>query len=217
MSATEYGPNDTWPTHQKPYWNDALKAAREAGWRLTTGGHTFGKLSCPTGEHTLSVDRTARGGETKAKEVPKRLRQCQHGAVLPTSKVPARKAECELLLARAGELIASAEDDLWRVEQQQHALADLERLALILETADLNVDEVLLSAQDEAIDRAAKLEDAPSQHAIASVIDDASGVLVQAEMVAELIRKAAVSGPLTARATALKACIRALRARLETL
>jgi hypothetical protein len=194
-----------------------LKLAHDAGWSLTTGGHGFGRLSCPAGEHTISVDGTAKGGETKAKEVPKRLRQCQHGSASAATKVPARMAECELLLARTDELIAAAKADLWRAEEQQHALAELDRLSLILDTADANLEEVLAAAQDEALERAVELEGAPSQDAIGSVIDEAARVVDKADEVAGKIRRTGIAGPLKARANTAKAQIAGLRMRLATL
>jgi hypothetical protein len=66
MSAQRYGPDETWPTHQKPYWNKILAVACQAGWTLNyiDAPHRFGVASCPAGEHTFSVDKTASGGET---------------------------------------------------------------------------------------------------------------------------------------------------------
>lgn len=218
VSAVVYGPGETWPEHQRPYWNVALKQARAAGWTFTTGGHWFGVASCPAGEHTFGVDKTAKGGETKALEVPKLLRSCQHG--MPTtsgSKVAARRAECERLLTRAEELISIAAADLRLAEQRQEAFAELDNLSVVLDTADATVNEVLAAAQDEALDRAAELEDAPDSADIASTLGKAEQSAGNAAEVAAKIRRPGVAGPLLLRANTAKASIAELRERLTTL
>jgi hypothetical protein len=218
VSSVVYGPDETWPDHQKPYWNVALKQARAAGWSLTTGGHWFGVASCPSGEHTFGVDKTARGGETKALEVPKLLRSCQHGTPTTSgSKVAARRAECERMLTRAEELISIATADLRLAEQQQEAFAELDNLSVVLETAAATVNEVLAAAQDEALDRAAELEDAPDPVDIQTTLGEAEHSASNAAELAGKIRRPGVAGPLLARANAAKASIGALREGLATL
>jgi hypothetical protein len=111
VTATDYGPDETWPQHQRPYWKVALRQARSAGWTLRYLGapHWFGVVVCPTGEHQFSVDSTARGAETVAGEVPKLLRACPHGVAAPGgSKTGPRRAECDRLLTRAEDLIDQA-------------------------------------------------------------------------------------------------------------
>ena len=72
--STHYGPGDSWPRHQKQWWNEALAEAHAAGWTLNyiDAPHTFGVVSCPSEDddtrHSFMVDKTARGGETKSKE-----------------------------------------------------------------------------------------------------------------------------------------------------
>ncbi|HJQ02730.1 MAG TPA: hypothetical protein VJ851_14105 [Jatrophihabitans sp.] len=213
-----FGPDAMWPSHQKPYWNDALKLARDAGWSFTTGGHWFGVVSCPAGEHTFVVDKTARGGETKALEVPKLLRRCQHGnAVTDGSKVTARQAECERLLARAEELILTATNDVARAEEQQRAFAEWDRLNLVLDTAEATVDEVLAATQEEALERVLALENVPGQAAIGLDLDEASQMLETAATLASKIRRPGIADPLRSRANDAKAGIAALRQRLATI
>lgn len=218
MSSDVYGPDETWPEHQKPYWNVALRQARAAGWSLTTGGHWFGVVSCPSGEHTFGVDKTARGGETKALEVPKLLRSCQHGTPTASgSKVALRRAECERMLTRAEELISIATADLRRAEQRHEAFAELDNLSVVVETADATVNEVLAAAQDEALDRAVGLEDAPDPAEIGTTLGEAELFAGNAAEVAGKIRRPGVAGPLLARANTAKASIVQLRERLATL
>jgi hypothetical protein len=67
VSAVKYGPDDTWPTHDKKHWHEPLAAARRAGWTLTyvNAPHRFGVVNCPANEHSFVVDKTAKGSETK--------------------------------------------------------------------------------------------------------------------------------------------------------
>jgi len=218
VNATVYGPDETWPEHQKPFWNVALKQAREAGWTFTTGGHWFGVVSCPAGEHTFNVDKTARGGETKAKEVPKQLRSCQHGTPATLgSKVAARRAECERLLLRAEDLISAAARDLWRAEQRQAAFTEFDRLRIVLDTADATADEVLAAEQEQALERAADLEDAPGAADIARTLGDADVAAGEARDVAAKIRRQGIAVPLRTRAQAARSRVSELRERLERL
>jgi hypothetical protein len=220
VSVSEFGPDDTWPSHQKPYWKVALKQARTAGWTLRYLGssHWFGVVVCPAGEHTFGVDSTARGAETIAAEVPKLLRDCPHGAVRPDgSKVAQRRAESERLLRRAEELVDMAGADLGRAEAREAARAELDRLELLLDTAQLTVDEGLLIAQDEALDRAAELDDAPGPKVVMATLDEAQDTTEAAVAIAVRIRRAPVAGPLLARAARVRQRIAGLRARLDDL
>lgn len=135
------------------------------GWTLRYLGaaHWFGVVACPAGEHTFSVDSTARVAETIAKEVPKLLRACPHSSAgQGGSKVARRLTECDRLLARAEQLIDMADTELVRAEAKQAALAELDRIELLLDTAEASVGESLAEIQDEALERAAELDDAPA-------------------------------------------------------
>jgi hypothetical protein len=217
MSVTVYGPGMTWPGHQKPHWRRALRQAREAGWTLKHLGapHRFGVVVCPAGEHTFDVDSTARGAETKALAVPKLLRRCQHGGPTTTgSRVAERLERARRLLDRAEQLIGIAMEDLERVEAQHAALAELDRVELLLAAADKAVDEVLAAAQEEALERAAELEDAPGAGVIAQTLDRAEATADEAAVVVRQIRRSRPAGELKTQAETTKARIGVLRVRL---
>ena len=220
MSATDYSPDDTWPSHQKPHWKVALRQARSAGWTLRYLGaaHWFGVVVCPAGEHTFSVDSTARGAETIAKEVPKLLRACPHGgAGQGGSKVARRLAECDRLLAGAEQLIDMADGELVRAEAKRAALAELDRIELLLETAEASVDESLAAIQDEALERAAELDDAPEPELVAVTLVEATEAVDAATAVAVRIRRATVVDPLAERARRAAERIAGLWTRIELL
>jgi hypothetical protein len=162
VTAQRYGPGDTWPSHQMPYWNKALGEARGAGWTLThiDAPHLFGTVSCPAGEHTFSVDKTAQGGETKSKEAIKKIRWCQHGTGRGGSRVQERKEECIRLLGVADQLIAQAAEGLALAEAKQTAQENLDRLEVLLQTATSNV-EMVLADQEAALQAAIEVDDAP--------------------------------------------------------
>jgi hypothetical protein len=158
VSAHRFGPEDTWPSHQKPYWNKPLGEARRVGWTLNfiNASHSFGEVTCPAGEHTFDVDQTARGGETKSKEATKKIRWCRHGTSQSGSKARERQDECMHLLDVADELVATAADGLTKAEVKQAAEEELDRLELQLQTAYSNLDEV-----DAALQAAMDADDAP--------------------------------------------------------
>jgi hypothetical protein len=214
VSLTVYGPDDAWPEHQNDYWRQALKQARAAGWTLKYLGaaHRFGQVLCPgpaDEQHSFTVDSTARGSETKALEVPKLLRKCRHGTPPDTgSRVAERQEEAHRLLDRADQLIDQAAEGLERAENKQAALA---RLELLLETAELTVNEVLAAEQEEALERAAEHEDAPTAAAIADILDDAEKAANAAAALANRIQRAGLARPLTARAKAAIGRIETLR------
>jgi|SRR5215475_3330475 len=217
MSVTVYGPSMTWPGHQKPHWRRALRQAREAGWTLKHLGapHRFGVVVCPAGEHTFDVDCTARGSETKALEVPKLLRRCEHGEPTATGpRVAERLERAWRLLDRAEQLISIALEDLERVEARHAALAELDRVELLLAAADATVDEVLAAAQEEALERAAELADAPGAGVIAETLDRAEAAVNEATVVVRQIRRARPAGELRIRAETAKVRIDMLRVRL---
>lgn len=154
MSKTQYGPGETWPRHQMPYWNVTLAEARAAAWTLhyLDAPHCFGTVFCPGGDdgmrHSFKVDKTARGGESMSREARKLIRRCQHGSSTTGSRVRARQEECRRLLDEAEQLISIADDGLTMAEARAAAWADLERLETQLETAAANVAETLRTAQE---------------------------------------------------------------------
>jgi signal transduction histidine kinase len=223
--STQYGPGDSWPRHQKQWWNEALAATRAAGWTLNyiEAPHRFGTVSCPSKDddsrHSFMVDKTARGGETKSKEALKLVRACQHASTVTGSKVRQRQEECERLLREAERLISIADTGLTLAEAQAAAWADLERLETQLETAEANLAEVLRGEVEEALRAADDADDAPEPDTIAVTLDDAAAAVTRTESVATAlkVRKPKFAEPLLNRAQAARVRIADLRDRLRAL
>jgi hypothetical protein len=221
----QYGPSDTWPRHQKPYWNEVLHEARAAHWTLNyiDAPHRFGVVFCPGGsdgnQHSFKVDKTARGGETKSRQARKLIRICQHGPTTMGSMVQARKEECERLLGEAERLISVADAGLSLAEAQAAAWADLERIQTQLETAAANVAEILRHEQEEAWQAAFDADDAPAPGSISATLDDAMTAVTDSESVAARLEvsRPHLAKPLIGRAREARAHIAELRRRLATL
>lgn len=221
VNAQKYGPDDTWPSHQKPFWNKALAEARRVGWTLThvDAPHNFGVVSCPAGEHAFGVDKTAVGGETKSKEAMKKIRWCQHGMGQSGSKVRARQQECVQLLDVAEELIAAAAERLTIAEAKQGAQEDLDRLELQLQTAASNVREILLTEQEAALLAAIEVDHAPEPAVVSATLDDATVAVQRSESVAKALSvgRPKLAKPLLERAKEARTSIDGLNARLAAL
>jgi hypothetical protein len=219
------GPGETWPSHQKPYWNEALAEARAAQWTLNyiDAPHRFGVVSCPGGSdgsrHSFMVDKTAGGGETKSREARKLIRTCEHSPATTGSRVRARKAECERLLDEAERLIFVADAGLTSAEARAAALADLERIEMQLETAVANVAEMLRKEQEEAWQAAFDADDAPVADSIAATLDDATAAVTDSESVAAKLKvgRPHLAKPLSSRAREARARIAELWERLAAL
>ena len=222
MSAVHYGPGETWPQHQKSYWNDALAEARAAGWTLTylNAPHRFGIVSCPGGDdgnvHSFEVDKTARGGEWFSKLARKDIRTCQHGSTTVGSKFSGRQDKCSRLLDEAERLVSEAEPGLRLAELRAAAWADLDRLEIQLATAAANVAEVLL-AEEEAWRTIMDTDDAPAPHAISATLDNAMAAVLRGESVALKVRKPRLAESLLERAHEIRDHIAQLRERLAPL
>jgi hypothetical protein len=136
-----YTPNEPWPTHDKPWWADALSDARRAGWQLRTfSGHTWGKVVCDRelpDAHQMLIFSTGRGGENAAKQLQKLIARCQHTRSTSGDSVQAGRLldgasqlldAAELLLdafdmrARAEELLSLADEQLTRLEESEALL-----------------------------------------------------------------------------------------------
>jgi hypothetical protein len=223
--STHYGSGDSWPRHQKPWWNEALAEAQVAGWTLdyVDAPHTFGIVFCPSMDdgvrHSFMVDKTARGGETKSKEARKLVRRCQHASTVGGSKVRLRQQECERLLHEAERLISIADAGLALAEAQTAAWVELERLETQLETAAANLVEILHEEQAEAWQAAGDADEALEPDAIAATLDDAASVVTETEWIATAlrVRKPKLAEPLLGRAQAARVRISDLRDRLEAL
>lgn len=222
---TDYGPGDTWPLHQNAHWNEALRAARRAGWTLRHLGasHRFGDAFCPGDEDgsrcTFRIDMTARDSEVHSREALKDIRLCPHGTATPGSKVKVRQQECQRLLDRADCLIEDADSALARAEARQVALAELERVQMQLEVAAENLAEILRDDEDEALQRVYDTDDAPTPDEISEIIDDARDAVASGEAVATLLRtsRPRLAKPFLDHAKEAHSRLNELRVRLTTL
>lgn len=220
-----YGPNDTWPRHQKSYWNEALDEARAAEWTLNyvDAPHRFGVVSCPGGSdgnrHSFKVDKTAVGGETKSKEARKLIRTCQHSPATTGSRVRARQEECARLLGEAERLISMADEGLTVAEARAAAWADLERIETQLETAAASLVEILRHEEEEAWRAVDDTEDAPTLDSISATLGDAMTAVADSESVAAAlkVRKPRLAKPFIDRAHQARTQIAELRERLAVL
>jgi hypothetical protein len=212
-----FGPDETWPQHQEKFWNTALAEARRAGWTLTyyPSGHSFGVVTCPGGQHTFRVDKTARGGETKSIEARKSVRaRCRCGSAEGDRKVQESQQECGRLLDTADELIVKADTGLTAAEAREDALEELERLELLLRSASLTIEDV--EAEQAAWGTICRYDGAPGPRLIASDLDEAEANVDDAESVVDDL-KAALARPLLIRVRAAANRIAALRTRLAAL
>jgi len=225
MSKSTYGPDETWPRHQMPFWNEALDEARAAAWVLEyiDAPHWFGTVICPGGDdgaqHSFKVDKTARGSEHMSREARKLIRKCQHGSLKAGSKVLARKEECQRLLDEAERLISVAESGLSTAEAQEAAWADLERLEIQLETAEANMAEIFRTEQDAAWQAVDFAEGVPDLDAIGVNLEDAEEAVTTSELVATKlkVRRPHLAKPFLDRAQDARGQIATLRRRLTAL
>jgi hypothetical protein len=218
VSVRKYGPDETWPSHEKKHWHSPLTEARLAGWTLTyvDAPHRFGIVSCPAGEHTFEVDKTARGSETKAREARKKIRWCEHPPVGP---VKGQRDKSKNLLDIADDLATEVEQELPNAEAKQSAQEALDRLEVQLATAAYNVDEALRAAQDAALEAAIEVDDAPDPPVLEAKLDDATAAVTDSESTARSLDRGhpGVARPLLERAKNLHERIEVLRSRLTAL
>ena len=216
MSATRYGPEDTWPSHDKKHWREPLEQARQAGWTLTyiDAPHLFGPVMCPGGEHRFDVDKTARGSETKAKEALKKIRSCGHP---PPGPIQLRRDRSQQLLDIAEQIAQEVEQGLGGVQSQVDAFRALDRLEARLEAAAANLDEVLQGELDQALEAAIEADDAaPDPLDLEGRLDTATESVAEGESAAKSLRPdhPGVAKPLLERACKLSERITRLRGRL---
>ena len=216
MPPPKYGPCDTWPSHDKKHWHEPLAAARAAGWTLTylDAPHRFGVVHCPAGEHSFSVDKTAKGSETMAKEALKRISRCGH----PAGRVRTERDKSQRMLDTATRLTVEVAAGLVAAEAKRDAQEVLDRLEIQLETAALNVDEVL-AAQEAALEAAIVVDDAPSPPTLIDELNEATEAVTGGESRVKSIRSGypGVAKPLLNQATTLRARIGELRSRVAAL
>jgi hypothetical protein len=218
VSAPRYGSDDTWPSHDKKHWHDPLAEARRSGWILTyvNAPHRFGVVSCPAGQHTFEVDKTAKGSETKAKEALKKIRWCEH---LPEGPARDQRDKSHELLGVAGQLAAEVEQGLVMAEAKQDAQEVLDRLEIQLTTAACNVEEVLPAEEEAALQAAIEVDDAPDPPVLAEKLNDATAAVTCGESVVKSVKTGhpGVAKPLLDRAGELRVRIGTLRSRLAAL
>lgn len=216
MSAPEYGPDDTWPAHDKKHWSEPLAAARAARWTLTyiNAPHRFGVVRCPARQHSFDIDKTARGSETKAKEAMKKIAWCTH----PAGQVGLQQDRSLNLLDTAELLTAEVAEGLAAAEAKQDAQDALVRLEIQLDTAESSVL-ALLAEQDRALEEAIAVDDAPDPPVLAGKLTEAAAAVGTSESLAKSVRNEhpGVARPLLYRATTLRARIDQLRGRLSAL
>lgn len=82
MERRWYAPNEAWPRHSKPWWEDALQEAKEAGWHcMPLSGHAWGRIACDPSlpdACKFVIFSTGRSGESAAQEASKLIRRCRH-------------------------------------------------------------------------------------------------------------------------------------------
>jgi hypothetical protein len=218
VSVRKYGPDETWPSHDKKHWRGPLAEARLAGWTLTyvNAPHRFGIVSCPAGEHTFEVDKTAKGSETKAREARKKIRWCEHP---PVGSVKGQRDKSKNRLDIADDLATEVEQELPDAQAKQSAQEAIDRLEVQLATATYNVDEVLRAVQDAALEAAIDVDGAPDPPALEAKLDDANAALTDGESTARSLGRGhpGVARPLLERARNLHERIEVLRSRLTAL
>lgn len=212
MPSSKYGPDVAWPPHDKKHWREPLAAARAAGWTLTylDAPHRFGVVRCPAGEHSFSVDKTAKGSETIAKEALKKISWCDH----PAGRVRTERDMSQRMLDTAARLTTEVAAGLVAAEAKRDAQEVLDRLEIQLETAALNVEEVV-AAEEAAI----AVEDAPDPPTLVDELNEATEAVRGGESRAKSIRSGypGVAKPLLSQATMLRARIGELRSRVAAL
>ncbi len=219
MSAPKFGPDDTWPSHDKKHWHEPLAAARQAGWTLTyvNAPHRFGVVYCPARHHSFMVDKTARGAETKAREALKKISWCTHPD--PAGSVSLQKDNSQKLLDIADRLTTEVQEGLVSAEAKQLAQEVLDRLEIQLDTAASNVEEVSLAEQELALEAAVAVDDAPAPPVLAGKLSEATAAVTSSESLAKSVRTGypGIARPLLAQASTLRARIAELRSRLAVL
>jgi hypothetical protein len=191
MSERVYGPDETWPSHDLPRWQEALKIARVFGWSLHKfDGHWFGMISCPSGEHTKPVDCTARNTEIKAKEARKAVEKTCHCAGSRPASATARKIlDANNKLDSAENLLNHAEHlcaDLQARTDVETQLEELAHLEGVIDAAATNLAEL----QDAALAAALALEETdPPAGDPYVLLQEAGDHIASAECLASQLRR----------------------------
>lgn len=112
----DYGPHDTWPSHDGKEVDAALDQAKQAGFTLRQPAGHWGTLFCPCGnrDHKAQLYATARGprdGSHTAKFIRGEIRRfsAEHASEIP-DQLKEPEETIEQLLKRANILCSSYED-----------------------------------------------------------------------------------------------------------
>lgn len=210
--------DEAWPDHAKPWWAEALREARGAGWQLRTfSGHTWGKVVCDRevpDAHEMLIFSTGRGGENAAKQLEKLIRRCHHKQSSPPHddiERASRLLDGASTLLDAAELLLSAADKRSQAEEllslAEDAIASAEDSDAFLDAAT-----ALDGESGEAEMRAAELTAAarysPKRpQTKAAITDEAERRVDQAEVVTS-------ADSVIAKARSLRERIGEIRARL---
>lgn len=154
-----YGPDEHWPAHPKPWWKDALAAARAARWYLQTfSDHGWGKVVC-----SRTIDRpcakvifsTGRSGESHAKDLARLVIRCKHPKDDKLSALGQRLTDAGRLLGGAAQLLGAAES-LLAADADAAAVEDL--LNVAQNTVDA-AEGLLAPEPDDLLSQAIELDD----------------------------------------------------------
>lgn len=214
-----YGPNELWPAHDLPRWQETLKIARAHGWTLRKfDGHWFGMLACPTGTHTKPVDCTARNSEIKAKEARKAVEKtCQCDRGTPASATAGKIDEATSRLGSAERLLSHAAavlDDLQARADVEDQLDEVSHAEGLIGAAALNLAEL----QDAALAAALALDEAPAPEGDPYVLmHQAGSEIASAQELAGQLRRPQQRQPLVDRAAAAMSHLAELKGRLQRL
>jgi hypothetical protein len=171
---TWYEPADQWPQHGKPWFREALKKARAAGWwyrKAGGSGHIYGTVYCQPPDSRQAgckfvVFSTGEAGETVARELERKIRSCTHAPAGDADSL----AEAARQMTKVDRLCVAAEGLLDQAMHAHDAATLLERAEDLLQEAGRGADEV-----DELLEKAIQAENLG--RAAGEAADDALGLV----------------------------------------
>jgi len=147
-----YGPDETWPVHGGPGWDETLDMARSAGWHLLTySGHAWGQICCSREieePHQRVIFSTGRGSESVALSTRNLISRCRHPRDSGFDREPLNRAAS--LLQGAQTLVSAAFACLSSTEKTHRVEQLLEMAEMTVSEADGFLEEAV------ALDSAAK-------------------------------------------------------------
>lgn len=182
MDSRWYAPEEAWPVHDKPWWADALRNARSAGWHLRVfSGHTWGKVVCDrelSDAHQMLIFSSGRGGENAAKQLDKLVDRCHHAHAVvddATFVRAGRLLDGAAMLLDAAELLLEAADTRGRVQEllalAEEQLAELENAEALLEAA-VTLEGQSIHAEQRAADLTSAAKYSPKRPFTGEAITD---------------------------------------------